>query len=101
MKVEIKSYLNMVHYVWADKPEYLLYPFPIEGEIDPSIFKQKATVCEVFTSHDIPDDFDPRPQMIAALEQQRRKAMADHEAFMNVIEGRIASLRAIEHKVTA
>lgn len=100
MKVQIKSFLNMRHYVWADKPEFILAQWPAT-DFDPDVYRTNATVCEVVTEHDIPDDFDARPQMIAALEQQRRKAMADHEALMNVIEGRIASLRAIEHKVTA
>ena len=94
MKVTVKHYLTQVQWGWEPKPQYVLYPFPMNGE-------QYAIVREMDVELDIPDDFDPRPQQIAALEEQRRKAKADHEALMNMIEGKIQSLRCIEHKVAA
>lgn len=92
MKITVKHWLTRVQFASGMEPEFKLFPFDMQGSGD-----QYITVREQDVELDIPDDFDARPQMIAALEEKRRKAMADHEAFMNVIEGRIASLRAIEH----
>lgn len=93
MKVTVKHYLHRIQ--WSgDEPRFVLYPFLMEGE-------QYALVREMDVELDIPDDFDPRPQQIAALEEQRKKAMADYAALVNAIDGKIASLRAIEHKVEA
>ena len=94
MKVTVKHYLTKVQWGWEREPQYVLYPFAMTGE-------QYAIVREMNVDLDIPDDFDGRPQQIAALEEQRRKAMADHQQLMDCIEGKIQSLRAIEHRVTA
>lgn len=94
MKVTVKHYLHQVQWSWEAEPKFLLYPFEMTGE-------QYALVREMDVELDIPDDFDPRPQQIAALEEQRKKAMADYAALVNMIDGKIASLKAIEHKVEA
>jgi hypothetical protein len=93
MKIKKTHWLVQYHPSYNEKPEFSIFPFEMTGA-------DYATVKTVEIEMDIPDDFDPRPQQIAALEGQRKKAMADHEALMNMIEGRIQSLRAIEHIVT-
>ena len=95
MKVTAKHWLTRVQITPYCTPEFKLFPYNMTGT------DGYVVVREQDVDLDIPDDFDARPQMIAALEEKRSKAMADHEALMNAIEGRIASLRAIEHKVTA
>ena len=94
MKVTVKHYLTKVQWGWEREPQYVLYPFAMTGE-------QYAIVREQNIELDIPDDFDARPQQIAALEEQRRKAKADFTVLMDTIDGKIQSLRAIDHKVTA
>jgi hypothetical protein len=91
MKVTKKHYLTRVQWSWDREHYYCLYPFQMEGE-------QYVTVRAMDIELDIPDDFDPREQQIAALEKQRQKAMADHQMLMDTIDGKIQSLRAIEVK---
>ena len=46
---------------------------------------------------EVPDNFDPRAQQIAALEAQKQKAMADYQSTVNDINDRISKLQAIEY----
>jgi hypothetical protein len=45
---------------------------------------------------DIPDDFDPRPAMVTALEAKREKLHADFAAAVTEINAQINSLLALE-----
>lgn len=47
---------------------------------------------------EIPDDFDPRPQQIAALKAKKQEVLAEAQAKATDIEGQIQRLLAIEHK---
>ena len=75
-----------------EKDRFQLFPF------DMSSVSDSVLVCPVDVEAEVPDNYDPREQQIADLEAKKRKAIADHEAFMNSIEGKIQSLRAIEYK---
>lgn len=46
---------------------------------------------------EVPDNFDPVPGQIAALEEQKRKARADFQRTVTEIDRQIQSLLAIEH----
>ena len=46
---------------------------------------------------DVPDNYDPRAQKIAALEKQKQKIMADYHKTMMEINNRISNLQAIEY----
>lgn len=45
---------------------------------------------------DIPDNFDPRPQQIAALQEKQKKAAADFHAMNTEIMRQIQELQALE-----
>lgn len=47
-------------------------------------------------TYDIPDDWDPRPAKIAALEELRRKVRAEFAAKITEIEGEISKLLSLE-----
>ena len=53
-------------------------------------------VKEHTTTVEVPDDFDPRPQQIAALEAAKQKARAEFQARITEIDRQIQSLLAIE-----
>lgn len=90
MKVKKEFYLiNERNY--NGSTEFWLYPFEMRGEGYVTVGKQEV-------EFEVPDNFDPRPGQIAALEEQRRKAMADYQSLMNIIDGKIARLTAIEHR---
>ena len=44
---------------------------------------------------DIPDDFDPRPQMVKDLQDKKKKLMADFQARCTEIERKISELTAL------
>jgi len=46
---------------------------------------------------DVPDDYDPRPQQIAALEKHKQKVMADYQKTVTEINARISNLQALEY----
>lgn len=45
---------------------------------------------------DIPDDFDPVPQQVAALEKQKLEALATYQRTVAEINDRLSKLQAIE-----
>lgn len=48
---------------------------------------------------DIPDDFDPRPQQIKALEEKQKQAAAAFAAMTTEINRQISQLQALEVSV--
>jgi hypothetical protein len=59
----------------------------------------RVFVKEHTTEIEVPDDFDPRPQQVAALEAEKQKARADFQRRVTEIDRQIQSLLAIEHEV--
>jgi hypothetical protein len=45
----------------------------------------------------VPEDYDPRPQQIAALEKHKQKVMADFQNTITEINARISNLQALEY----
>jgi hypothetical protein len=58
-------------------------------------------VCEHSIEVEIPDDFDPRPQQIAALDEQINKVRAEFTARINELQDQKARLLAIEYVAEA
>ena len=46
---------------------------------------------------DVPDDYDPRAQQVAALEALKQKVMADYHKSVTEINDRISKLLALEY----
>ena len=59
----------------------------------------RVFVKEHTTEIEVPDDFDPRQQQVAALEAEKQKARAEFHARVTEIDRQIQSLLAIEHEV--
>lgn len=93
MKIELNGYLFCR--LICGKIEFELMPWDCRlwGETaqDGRIFVQ-----EHLTTVEVPDDFDPRPQQVAALEAEKQKARADFQARITEIDRQIQSLMAIE-----
>ena len=69
----------IVFYVQLDDTEDRTYVGPQEIEID------------------VPDDYDPREQQVAALEALKQKVMADYHKSVTEINDRISKLLALEY----
>ena len=57
---------------------------------------RRIFVKEHTTTVEVPDDFDPRPQQVAALEAEKQKARAEFQKRVTEIDRQIQSLMAIE-----
>ena len=77
------------------KPEFEMFPWDCRtwGAVD---VDGRVFVTEHTTTVEVPDDFDPRPQQVAALEAEKQKARAEFQARITEIDRQIQSLMAIE-----
>lgn len=56
----------------------------------------RLLICEHELTFEVPDDFDPRPAQIAALEQQKQELRAKFAVAVKELDDRINSLLALE-----
>jgi hypothetical protein len=91
MKVKLTAHVYYNKYRWEDKGEYLLFYAKVDST-DTMIYVNSQEL-EI----EVPENFDPRPSQIAALEAQKQKARADYQATVNDINDRISKLQAIEY----
>ena len=96
MKIELKGYLFCR--LSGGKAEFELMPW------DCRLWGETAQDGRVFVKDhvstvEVPDDFDPRPQQVAALEAAKQKARAEFQARITEIDRQIQSLLAIEGAV--
>lgn len=91
MKVKTTIHIHYSQYAWEEKGEYLVFYAKVEDS------DHRTYVCSQEIEIEIPDDYDPRAQKIAALEKQKQKVMADYQKTVNEINDRISKLQAIEY----
>jgi hypothetical protein len=91
MKIKITVHIHHQKYEWEDEGQYLVYSCKLDDT------DYRAHICEQEIEIEVPDDFDPRAQQIAALEKQRQKVMAEYQKTVTEINERINKLQAIEH----
>ena len=93
MKIELKGYLFCRLY--GGKPEFEMLPWDCRiwdaAGVDGRVFVKEHTITV-----EVPDDFDPRPQQVAALEAEKQKARAEFQKRITEIDRQIQSLLAIE-----
>jgi hypothetical protein len=95
MKKTINAYIHMSHeYDFSEKDfekkwRPVARSFKFEDEDSIFIGQQSVTVY-------IPDDFDPIPGQVAALEAKKREALADYQQAVAEINDRLSKLQAIE-----
>ena len=91
MKVKVTAHIFYRKYPWEEKGEYLVLYAKIDDDEDRTyIGPQEIEI-------DVPDNYDPRAQKIAALEKHKQKVMADYQNTVNKINERISKLQAIEY----
>ena len=91
MKIKTTIHIHYNHYSWDEKGEYLLFSHKMED------CEHRTYVGEQQIEIDVPDDYDPRAQQIAALEKQKQKVMADYQKMVTDINQRISNLQAITY----
>ena len=90
MKVKIKTHIHYNKYSWEENGTYEVFSMKLED------CEHRTYVGEQEIEIEVPDDYDPRAQKIAALEKHKQKVMADFQKTITQINARISELQAIE-----
>ena len=90
MKVKIKAHVHYNKYSWDETGTYEVFSMKVED------CEHRTYVGEQEIEIEVPDDYDPRAQKIAALEKHKQKVMADFQKTVTQINARISELQAIE-----
>lgn len=93
MKIKTTVHIHHQKFEWEDKGQYLVYSCKLDDN------SYRAHVCEQEIEIEVPDDFDPRAQQIAALEDEKKRVMAEYQKTVTQINERINKLQAIEHSI--
>jgi len=91
MKIQTTIYVYYQKYDWDNDGSYQVYSFKVNDD------DTRTFVCEQEIEVEVPDNYDPTAQMIAALETQKEKAMLDYNKTVMEINIRIGKLQALEY----
>ena len=90
MKIKTIAHIHLQKYSWEEKGEYRLASFKLDDN------ENRTYVGEQEIEIEVPDNYDPRAQQIAALEALKQKVMADYHKSVMEINERIGKLLALE-----
>lgn len=91
MKIKLTAHIHHVKYEWDEEGIYQLWFAKLADDDSRTYIGEQEVEVEV------PDNYDPRPKQIAALEKQRQKVMADYQKTVTEINDRISKLQALEY----
>lgn len=91
MKVKTTIYIHYNQWDCEETGSYQVFGFKLEDNAHRTYIGEQGIEIEV------PDDYDPRAQQIAALEKQKQKVMADYQKTVTEINDRISKLQALEY----
>ena len=91
MKVKTTLHIYYNQFSWQNKGDYTFFSCRLEDNESRTYVGSKEMEIEV------PDDYDPRAQKIAALEKEKQKVMADYQKTVTEINERISKLQALEY----
>lgn len=90
MKIKTIAYIHFTKYSWEEQGEFGVDSTKLDdNEYHTFVGEQEVEI-------EVPDNYDPRPQKIAALEKQKQKVMADYQKSVTEINHRISKLLALE-----
>jgi hypothetical protein len=90
MKVKITAHIHYLKYSWDDEGKFEVFSFKFDDD------DHRTYVGEQEIEVDVPDNYDPRAQQIAALEKHKQKVMADYQKMVTDINEKISKLQALE-----
>jgi len=91
MKVKITAYIHYLKYSWDDEGKFKVFSFKFDDD------DSRTYVGEQEIEVEVPDNYDPRAQQIAALEKHKQKVMADFQRSVDGINEKISKLQALEY----
>jgi poly(3-hydroxybutyrate) depolymerase len=91
MKVKTTVHIYHTHYSWEKKAKFQVFSLKMDDTEHYTYIGEQEIEIEV------PNNYDPRAQKIAALQARKQKVMADYQKTVTEINARISELQAIEH----
>jgi hypothetical protein len=91
MKIVTTVHIYYEQYSWEEKGKFCIFSFKIDDT------EHRTYVGEQQIEVDVPEDYDPREQKIAALVAQKQTIMADYQKTVAEINNRISNLQALEY----
>ena len=91
MKIKTTVHIHFQKNSWENEGKYIVFYCQLDDTKDRTYVGAQEIEIEV------PDDYDPRVQQIAALETLKQKVMADYHKSVMEINDRISKLQALEY----
>lgn len=91
MKVKTALYVYHTQYAWQEEGSYQAYTWHSKDNATSTLVGQQEVEL------DIPDNYDPRAQQVAALIASKQALMADYQKSVDDINERISKLQALEY----
>lgn len=91
MKVKITAHVHYRKYRWEPEGVFEIFSVRLDDSDSCTYVGEREVEVEV------PDNYDPTAQQIAALEEQKEKAAAEYHSKVREINERISSLQALEY----
>ena len=91
MKVKTKIHVFFCKYSWETEGEYLAFYAKVDDD------EHRTYVGQQEIEIDVPDDYDPTAQKLAALQKEKDKAQEEFARKVANINERISKLQAIEY----
>jgi hypothetical protein len=93
MKTVIKGFIHYRKPRWDGEKEFEFFGYDLTD--NESAYGRVMVQAHEFEV-ELPDDFDPRPQQVQALEKEMQKVRADFAARVTEIERQISTLTCLE-----
>ena len=91
MKIKLTAHIHYLKWAWEEKGQFEVFSMQLDDS------ECRTYVGEQEIKIEVPDNYDPRAQQIAALEKQKQKVMADFQKSVEEINERINNLQALEY----
>jgi hypothetical protein len=91
MKIKTTVHVHYQKYPWEDEGTYQVFSCQLGDTSDRTYVGMQEIEL------DIPENYDPRPQQIAALKELQKKAASDYQIKVIEIQRRISELQALEY----
>lgn len=91
MKVNVTAFIYFQKYSFQEQGSYVVVPFRVDDD------ETRTFVCEHTFDVDVPDNYNPTAQQIAALEAQKDQAKKEYANKIVSIDIRISKLQALEY----
>ena len=91
MKQNIRMYVYFSKYAWETTGNWTVYSFRTTDTEDLTF------VCEQDVEFDVPENYDPTAQKIAALQVEKEKAQEAFHKSIHQINEKISKLQALEY----